>query len=155
MSESLSSESFLCFIGLFLCCPVRIPPVDDWDDHVHSQAFNPECSVQSMRHSSSSGSNDSSERIRLLQDDSSSSMTSFESSHELPELEKFLYYFGLRGIRHYGPKLIFRTSTDVFTPPTGPEHDARMMQLLGVYDHSKLGEDNRWATIREEVCVRA
>ena len=25
------------------------------------------------------------------------------------------------------------------------------MQLLGVYHHNKLGQDNLWATIREEV----
>ncbi|KDQ49643.1 hypothetical protein JAAARDRAFT_200650 [Jaapia argillacea MUCL 33604] len=49
------------------------------------------------------------------------------------------------------PQAHFRTSTDVFTPPTGPEHDARLMQLLGVYDHNKMGQDNLWATIREEV----
>jgi hypothetical protein len=78
-------------------------------------------------------------------------MTSVESSHEVPKLEKHLYYFGLRGNRHLGPKLVLRTSTDVFMPPTGPEHDPRVMQLLGVYDHNKLGQDNRWATIRKEV----
>ena len=31
------------------------------------------------------------------------------------------------------------------------EHDPRVMQLLGVYDHNRLGQDNLWATIREEV----
>ncbi|KAI0049139.1 hypothetical protein FA95DRAFT_1538795 [Auriscalpium vulgare] len=84
-------------------------------------------------------------------DDDSYSVTSADSSsHEVPKLEKQLYYFGLRGNRRLGPKLVFRTSTDVFTPPTGPENDARVMQLLGVYDHNKLGQDNLWATIREE-----
>ncbi|KAI0041415.1 hypothetical protein FA95DRAFT_1501512 [Auriscalpium vulgare] len=76
-------------------------------------------------------------------------MTSAESSHEVSTLEKRLYYFGLRGNRRLGPKLVFRTSTDVFTPPTGPENDARPMQLLGVYYHNKLGQNNLWATIRE------
>jgi len=78
-------------------------------------------------------------------------MTSAESPHEVPNIEKHLYYFGLRGNRHLGPKLIFRTSTDVFTPSPGPEHDPRVMQLLGIYDHNKLGQDKLWATIREEV----
>lgn len=97
----------------------------------------------SKRVASSSWSIDSSERIRLWQDDDSSSMTSVESSHEVPKLEK-----------HLGPKLVFRTSTDVFTPPTTGRHcepDPRVMQLLGVYDHNKLGQDNLWATIREKV----
>ena len=125
--------------------------VDNWDEHVHSPAFDKECDAQFKRLSSSSMSTDSSERIRLWQDDDSSSMTFVESSHEVPKLEKHLYYFGLRGNRHLGPKLVFRTSTDVFTPPTGPEHDPRVMQLLGVYDHNRLGQDDLRATIREEV----
>ena len=79
-------------------------------------------------------------------------MTSPESLHEVPKLEKHLYYFGIRGNRRLGPKLIFRTSTDVFTPPTGPEHDPRVVQLLPVYFHEKLGKNNLWAAILKEVC---
>ncbi|KAG9006378.1 hypothetical protein FRB94_000842 [Tulasnella sp. JGI-2019a] len=78
-------------------------------------------------------------------------MTSVDSSHEVSKLEKHLYYFGLRGNRLLGPKLVFRTVEDVFTPPTGPEHDSRVMQLLPVYDHRKLGQNNLWATIHKEV----
>ena len=109
--------------------------------------------MQSKRLSSNlnSRSSESSERINIWEDDDSSSMTSIQSSYEVPKLEKHLYYFGLRGNRHLGPKLVFRTSTDVFTPPTGPEHDPRVMQLLGVYHHNKLGQNKLWATIREEV----
>jgi hypothetical protein len=55
-------------------------------------------------------------------------MTSVESSHEVPKLEKYFYYFCLRGNRHLGPKLVFRTSTVVFAPPTGPEHDPRFLE---------------------------
>ena len=109
------------------------------------------CDAHFKRLSTNSRSSDSSEHIRLWQDDDSSSMTSVESSHEIPKLEKYLYYFGLRGNRHLSPKLVFRASTDVFTPPTGPEHDPRIMQLLGVYHNNKLGLDNLWAAIREEV----
>ena len=153
MSENPLSESFLRFTGFLLLILTRSYTllVDYWDEHVHSPAFDEECNAQSKRLSYSSRSSDASERITLWQDDDSSSMTFVESSHEVPKLEKHLYYFGLRGNRHLGPKLVFRTSTDVFTPPTGPEHDPRVMQLLGVYDHNKLGQDNLWATIREEV----
>ena len=35
----------------------------------------------------------------------------------------------------------------------GPEHwhGPRVMQLLGVHDHDKLGQENLWAVIREKV----
>jgi hypothetical protein len=60
--------------------------------------------------------------------------TSVGSSRcEVSELEAHLYYFGIRGPRHWGPKLIFRTSKDVSTPPSGPENDPRTMRLLPVY----------------------
>lgn len=125
--------------------------VDNWDEHVRSLAFDKECDVQSKRLSSSPRSSEPSESIRLWEDDEYFSMTSIQSAYKVPKLEKHLYYFRLRGNRHHGPKLVFRTSTDVFTPPTGSEHDPRVMQLLGVYHHNKLGQDNLWATIREEV----
>ena len=40
---------------------------------------------------------------------------------------------------------------DVFTPPTGPENNPCVMQLLGIHEHKKLGQANLWATIREKV----
>ncbi|KAG5342634.1 hypothetical protein C0989_012139 [Termitomyces sp. Mn162] len=85
-------------------------------------------------------------------DDDGSSLTSVESFHHVvSKLEAYLYYFGIRGPGHWGPKLIYRTSKDVFTPPSGPEQDARIMQLLPVYHHDKLGQDDLWSTIRDEV----
>ncbi|KAF8273832.1 hypothetical protein EI94DRAFT_1769038 [Lactarius quietus] len=72
-------------------------------------------------------------------------------SHIVPKLEAHLYYFGIRGPRQRGPKLIYRSSRDSFTPPSGPGQDTRVMQLLPVYHHDKLGQDNLWAAIRDEV----
>ncbi|KAI1791811.1 hypothetical protein LXA43DRAFT_1136373, partial [Ganoderma leucocontextum] len=72
------------------------------------------------------------------------------SPYDVSKLEADLYYFGIRGPRHRGPKLIFRTSKDVFTAP-GPEQDPRLMRLRPVYEHHKLGEDDLWATIRSNV----
>ncbi|KDQ10478.1 hypothetical protein BOTBODRAFT_640138 [Botryobasidium botryosum FD-172 SS1] len=123
--------------------------IDKWDKHVHSEAFDRQCDAQSKRLSSSSSGSHSSERINLWEkDDDDSSPTSV---HVVPKLEAHLYYFGIRGNRHWGPKLIYRTSTDIFTPPSGPEQDHRIMQLLSVHDHDKLGRNNLWATIRDEV----
>ena len=73
------------------------------------------------------------------------------SSHIVLKLEATLYYFSIRGHRHQGPKLIYRTSKDVFALPFGPEQDPRIMQLLPVYYHDKLGQDKLWAIIRDEV----
>ncbi|KAI0279335.1 hypothetical protein BGY98DRAFT_1089205 [Russula aff. rugulosa BPL654] len=63
---------------------------------------------------------------------------------------RYLYYHGLRGNTKPGPKLIYRTSTDIFSPPSGPSQDLRRMQLLTVHEHAKLGQNNLWATIRDE-----
>ena len=74
------------------------------------------------------------------------------SSYDVSKLEAQLYYFGIRGPRCWGPKLVFRTSKDVFTVPSGPEQDPRLMWLLPVYEHHRLGKNDLWATIRSKVC---
>ncbi|CAE6507643.1 unnamed protein product [Rhizoctonia solani] len=112
-----------------------------------------ECIAQSKIFLSSSNGSEPSKRIKIWgKDDDSSDGTSVGSSiHAVPKLEAYLYYFGIRGRRHLGPKLIYRTSKDVFTSPSGPEQDARIMRLLPVYTHNKLSQDNLWGTIRNEV----
>ncbi|THH03198.1 hypothetical protein EW146_g10491, partial [Bondarzewia mesenterica] len=138
------------------------PPPQAMDDtlelHVQSPAFDEECAVYSKRIgkdplSDDSDSDYSSDHSSLWEEDSSSSsVSSVESSrHDVSKLEAYLYYFGIRGPRRRGPKLIFRTSKDVFTAPSGPEQDPRLMQLRPVYEHHKLGEDDLWATIRSKV----
>jgi hypothetical protein len=87
-----------------------------------------------------------------MEDDSSSISSVETSGHSVPQLEAYLYYFGIRGDRRRGPKLIYRTSKDVFTPPLGQEEDPRVMQLLPVHEHDALGKDGLWASIRSEVC---
>jgi len=106
----------------------------------------------SSLHPSSSGSSDSSVRDKLFQDDDVSSDTSVASSiHDISKLERDLYYFDIRGDGHLGPKLIYRTSKDIFTPPTGPENNPCPIQLLQVDDHTQLGKDELWATVRDKV----
>ena len=82
----------------------------------------------------------------LLETDSSSL-----SPHDVSKVEAYLYYYGIRGSICWGPKLVFRTSKDVFPVP-GPEEYARSMRLLPVYEHQELSKDNLWATIRSKVC---
>ncbi|KAI5987346.1 hypothetical protein F5J12DRAFT_728538 [Pisolithus orientalis] len=96
--------------------------------------------------SNDGGINYSSDHNSLLENDSSRS-----SPYEVPEIEACLYYFGLRGPRHRGPKLIFRTSKDAFPAPSGPEQHPRHMRLRPVYDHHILSKGDLWPTIRSEV----
>ena len=129
--------------------------IDKWDAHVHSLAFDRECKAHFKCLSSSprsSRSSNSSEHIRFWEDDDSSSMTSTKFSYKVTKLKRHLYYFGLCGNRHSSPKLVFRMSMDVFTPPTGPENNPHVMQLLGIHKHKKLSQANLWATICEKVC---
>ena len=76
-------------------------------------------------------------------DSSSSSVSSVESScYNVSKFEAHLYYFGIRGRRRRGPKLIFRTSKDVrlvTRPSVGPDKffDRRTGKAefkIGVFD---------------------
>ena len=50
------------------------------------------------------------------------------SSYDVPKLEANLYYAGA-GPKGSGPKLIYRTSEDVFEEPSGPEAYRRLMRV--------------------------
>jgi len=94
---------------------------DTLELHVHSAAFDKECAAYSREIakgplSDDSDANYSSDRSSIWETDSSSSISSVESSpYDVSKLEAHLYCFGIRGPRRWGPKLIFRTSKDVFT----------------------------------------
>ncbi|KAI0029494.1 hypothetical protein K488DRAFT_80135 [Vararia minispora EC-137] len=124
----------------------------NWDDYVFTEGFDRACDSQSKRQSPSSSVSSSYEHhMKLWDRDDASSLTSVDTSrHGVPKLEAYLYYHGLRGNRKPGPKLIYRTSTDIFLPPSVPSQDLREMQLLTVHNHGKLGQDKLWATIRDK-----
>ena len=128
---------------------------DALDRHVNSAEFDEECAVLSRKiaqglSSDNSDLDHSFDYSSLWEKEEDSSISSARS-HNVSKLEAYLYYFGIRGTRHMGPKLIFRTSKDVFTAPLGPEHDPRVMQLLPVYGHPILGEGDLWDTICSKV----
>ena len=90
------------------------------------------------------------DRVKLWDNDDASSTTFVDPSHHgVSKLEAYLYFHGLRGNRKFGPKLIWRSSTDVFSPPSGPSQDVRTMQLLTVHEHGRLRK--LWPKIRNEV----
>jgi hypothetical protein len=136
-----------------------VDTLDGLEHFVQSSAFDHQCNVYAhdLVYSKGLSSNDnesdyySSDHSNLCEDDPSS-VSSIESScYEVSKFEAYLYYFGIRGNRRRGPKLIFRTSKDVFTPSLAGQ-DACIMQLLPVYKHDELGKDDLWATIRSKVC---
>jgi len=126
---------------------------DTLELYVHSPAFDKECAVYSKGIGQDSPADSTSSYSSDLWEKDDSSVPSVESSpYVVSKIEAHLYYFGIRGPRCWGPKLIFRTSKDVFTVPSGPEQDPRCMQLRPVYEHHKLSKDDLWATIRSKVC---
>ena len=144
---STSELFYIGFSSILTCSYTFLDGI--WELHVHSPAFNQDCAAYSKRIAKGPPSDDSdsyySDDNSILEKDSSS------SRYDVSKLEANLYYFGIRGPRRRGTKLIFRTSRDIFTAPSGPENDSRLMQLRPVYEHQKLGTDDLCATIRSKV----
>ena len=84
-------------------------------------------------------------------DDGVSSATTAElSPHDVSELEANLYYAGV-GPKGRGPKLIYRTSSDVFEAPSGPEAYKRLMRVIAVPDDYEFASGVTWDEIRDRV----
>ena len=83
------------------------------------------------------------------------------SPHEVDPLEARFYYYGVsfklrpngRGIVRSGPKLVYRTSKDVWVPPTEEDHGRpREMRLADVPEDHLLSQDPAlWDRIRNQV----
>ncbi|KAJ3769869.1 hypothetical protein FB446DRAFT_810223 [Lentinula raphanica] len=121
----------------------------NWHEFVLTDLFD-----QSVSHSPPSNSGDyvSYDRYDLSEDgdDDTPSIISIDSSvHGVPKLQAYMYYNGVRGGK-CGPKLIYKTSTDVLPYPTGPFQFFRLIQLLTVHEHAKLSKDNLWSKIRDQ-----
>jgi hypothetical protein len=128
---------------------------DNLDAHVQSKAFDEQCAAFAKSRSSDNSDSDSSDEISLWSnDDTSSSVSSVATlPYDVPKLEAYLYHAGLSGPSGHSPKLIYRTSTDKFIPPDGPEAYRRLMKLrTDIPENHKLGNDNLWKRVREEVC---
>ena len=139
-----------CFI---LTCSYTRLVDNSLELHVYSTAFDRECAAYSRSKSSDTSDTDDSYGLGSLWDANSDTSTVEASPYDVSIIEAYLYYFGLRGIKRRGPKLIFRTSKDIFKEPSGPGQDVRRMQLLPVYEehHDKLGKNDLWDIIRSKV----
>lgn len=73
------------------------------------------------------------------------------SPHQVPKWEAFLYYAGLRCTK--GPKLVYRTSSDKWSMPGGPENYPRLMKHIEVNEDHELGAGGLWDVIRDKVCI--
>lgn len=152
---------FVCFsfVLIHLLSPYSVDDVDvpvelNLDDYVWTADFDHECHEKALTFAANSSSEDgsSSEDENLWSsDDSVSSATTAEPSlYEVPKLEANLYYAGV-GPKGRGPKLIYRTSDDIFEPPSGPEAYKRLMRVITVPDAYKFTLGVTWDQIRDQV----
>jgi hypothetical protein len=92
---------------------------------------------------------------------STSNLPMGASPHEVNPLEARFYYYGVsfrlrsngRGLVRSGPKLVYRTSKDVWVPPTEEDHGRpREMRLADVPEDHLLSQDPAlWDRIRNQV----
>lgn len=79
-----------------------------------------------------------------------SNVSSEETSpYEVSEAEAEHYYDGIRGRKEPGPKLIYRTSKDIFKIPS---EGGRTMRLLTVQKDDLPGADGKWPQLAAHVC---
>lgn len=148
MSQPPTSESFHVLWALYFTEPFILD--DPLEVYVASAAFDEQCFAAARSELTDDESEYMSDRSRLWETDPSESSS---SPYDVPNIEAHLYYYGIRGERRWPPKLVFRTSKDVFPGISKLKwgQDFRRMRLLPVYEHQTLGNDNRWVTIRAKV----
>ncbi|KAI0338594.1 hypothetical protein BDW22DRAFT_1432394 [Trametopsis cervina] len=79
-----------------------------------------------------------------------SDTTSAESTpYELSDFEANFYYAGVRS-KGRGPKLVYRTSSNKFEEPSGPEEYSRSMRVLFVSDSFNFGQNGSWDGVRDK-----
>lgn len=90
------------------------------------------------------------ERSFLSADDLEDSSRSHPMSSEPSEFEARHYYDGVSP-EATGPKLIYRTSDDLFERPANPETASRLMSVIPVAEHDEMGRQGLWDFARDQV----
>ncbi|KAI0667645.1 hypothetical protein C8Q78DRAFT_1071745 [Trametes maxima] len=150
-----NGESSFRFYLLFVFDDVDVPVEPNLDEYVRTADFDKECREKALQLATSSSDEGASSEDENLwsSDDSVSSATTVESSpYDVSKIEANLYYAGV-GPKGRGPKLIYRTSEDVFEEPSGPEAYKRLMRVIAVPDTHKFGPNGTWDAIRDQVVV--
>ncbi|KAK7470057.1 hypothetical protein VKT23_001495 [Stygiomarasmius scandens] len=145
-----TTSHYNLFLSYLLSWELIAMVEDNLEAYVQTKAFDDECVALARTHKPSSSSSGSLDSANSLWD--TLSVSSVEvSPHDVPKLEAYLYYAGLSGPSGRGPRLIYRTSSDKFVPPDGPDAYRRLMKLRTVPENHKLGKDGLWDRIRTEV----
>ncbi|KAG9078854.1 hypothetical protein FRC06_008135 [Ceratobasidium sp. 370] len=126
----------------------------DLNEYVTTAEFDEQCTIRARERAlSSDGSSDSDdESVWSSSNSVSSATTAVSAAHEVPKVEAHLYYAGV-GPRGRGPKLIYRTSDDIFEEPSGPEAYKRLMKAIAVPESHEFGQDGMWDMVRDKVVV--
>ncbi|KAH7885845.1 hypothetical protein F5I97DRAFT_1161115 [Phlebopus sp. FC_14] len=135
-----------------------IPP--DFEDHVQTDEFDQQCLADFKKTRPITPDPDDSDTAssRPLWSPVAPTSSSFSSvglsPHDPPPLEaKYYYYFGYRSDGRVScPELVFRTSKDIWVPPTGPCTYPREMKLCDIpADHELAKNLTLWDPLRDQV----
>jgi hypothetical protein len=141
-------------LSLYSVGDVDVSVKPNLEEYVKTADFDDECHKKALifaNSSSGEGGSSEGEDDFWSSDGSVSSATTAElSPHDVPILEANLYYAGV-GPKGRGPKLIYRTSDDVFETPSGPEAYKRLMRVIAVPDTYEFGSGVTWDAIRDRV----
>lgn len=107
---------------------------------MNSPEFDQQCSRKARERALSSNKSDS------------SATTTKSSPYEVPRLEAHLYYAGVSP-KERGPKLVYRTSSDVCEEPSDLEAYRRLIRVIAVPDDHEFGKDDKWDTVCDKVRV--
>ncbi|KAG2003752.1 hypothetical protein CC2G_004334 [Coprinopsis cinerea AmutBmut pab1-1] len=132
-----------------------VPVEPNLDEYVRTADFDKECREKALIFANSSSDQGGSPEDDLCASDdsvSSATTTAAPSPYDVSKLEAHLYYAGL-GPKGRGPKLIYRTSDDVFEAPSGPEAYKRLMRIVAVPDTFEFGTDVTWDGVRDQVVM--
>lgn len=126
-------------------------------DYVKTKEFDEECKSQnrysSKRNLYTGESTNFEEQHSALKSTTKKPVN--DSNDLLPddEIESFGYYGGLGELNRGGPKLIYRTSKDLFREVVGPYSYYRTMKMREVPEDHEIGKGGLWDRIRDRVCI--
>jgi len=129
-----------------------IPVEPNLKDYVNTPEFDLQCSEEARERAlpPDESSNSGGDGIWSSSDTVSSATAAESAPYEVSKVEAHLYYAGVSP-KGRGPKLIYRTSSDIFEEPSGPEAYRRLMKAVAVPGDHGFGKDGMWDRVRNKV----